>query len=109
MVLILAVESFIATCFPLKKIFISLHQARAMVACGWLVSLTIAILPVVELYLNSQGFNNSMCVLLLCFDRLSSWVIAVIYVINTIISIVNVFLYASIIIAVYGLPPSCLF
>ena len=105
-VLIIAMERYFAMCFPLKDMHISVSSAWSMSLSAWLVAITLSLLPVLSLYFNNLGLNNAMCVTMLSFALLDIWIVAGIYVINTIVIVTTLVLYLGVIKAVRSMQQS---
>ena len=99
-VLIIGMDRFLAMCFPLKNFHVSVKTAWGMIISAWLVTNFISLAPLLNLYLNNMGLNNTMCVTILCFDLLSIWIVASIYVINTTATVMNLVLHLGVVRAV---------
>ena len=97
MVLIIAVERFLAMCFPFKNIHISVNSAWIMIMLQWFAASTVSLAPVLNLYFSTLGLNNAMCVAILCIDLLSPWIVTFIYVTNTIVTVTNLVMYVGVI------------
>ena len=72
-----------------------------MILSAWLISCVLSLTPLLALYFTNQPLNNAMCVTILCFDLLDEWIVIIIYLFNTIITVSNVALNVAVIIAVY--------
>ena len=97
MVCVLSLERFIALCFPMKTFFSKLKLARLTILSGWVLSILIALYPVVITYINQTQLNNALCVILLSFKQLNLWYVLGVFIINTSVSLFNVVMYLSII------------
>ena len=102
-ILIIGIERFIAMCFPLKNIHISVKTAWFIITSAWLAAFIISFAPFLYLYLNNIALNNAMCIIVLLFDRLDLWIVATMYAINTIVTLVSIVLHAGVIRAVHNM------
>ena len=100
MVLIIGVERFLAMCFPMKNIHISVKLAWSMAIFQFFVAITISLTAVLNLYFNNLGLNNAMCVAILCIHVMDTWIVATIYVINTSVTVTNLVLHVGVMRAV---------
>ena len=100
MVLIIAVERFLAMCFPFKNIHMSVNSALITIALQWFAASLVSLPPVLNLYFDNLGLNNAMCVAILCIDLLSPWIVACVYVTNTVVTVTNLVMYVAVIRAV---------
>ena len=100
MVLIMGVEWFLAMCFPLKNIHISVNLAWSTVIFQFFVAMTISLTAVLNLYFNNLGLNNATCVAILCIHVMDTWIVATIYVINISVTVTNLVLHVGVIRAV---------
>ena len=103
MVLIIAVERFLAMCFPFKNIHVSVNSALIVIIFQWFAASTVSLAPVFNLYYNNLELNNAMCVAILCIDLLSPWIVAFIYVTNNIVTVTNLVLHVGVMRAVYNM------
>ena len=104
MVLILGMERFLAVCFPMKNIKISMKAAWTMIISAWLTAIALSITPLLNLYWKNSGLNNAMCITILSFDLLDLWIVATIYTVNTIVTIITLVLHVGVVRAVRNTP-----
>ena len=64
-VLIIGIERFIAMCFPLKNIYISVKTAWIIIILAWLAAFTISFTLFLNLYLSNIDLQNPMCMTVL--------------------------------------------
>ena len=103
MVLIIGVERFLAMCFPLKNIYVSVKSAWIMIMLQWFAASIVSLTPVLNLYFTNLGLNNAMCVAILCTDLLNPWIVVSIYVINTIATVTNLVMHVGVMTAVHNM------
>ena len=103
MVLIIGVERFLAMCFPLKNIYISVKSAWIMIMLQWFAASIVSLTPVLNLYFKNLGLNNAMCVAILCINLLNPWIVVSIYVINTIVTVANLVMHVGVMRAVHNM------
>ena len=101
-IMLMAIERFIALCFPMKFTLSSLKFIRTVTFSGWIVYALIAIVPIMNLIWKQKGLNNSLCVMLLAFEDLNPWYVLFVVIINTAISISNLCMYSAIIFMLRG-------
>ena len=99
-VLIIAVERYLAMCFPLKDMHIPVPAAWSMILSAWLVAIAISLAPDLSLYFNNIALNNAMCVTILSFALLDIWIVGGIFVINTIVIVTTLVFHLGVIKAV---------
>ena len=97
MSLVLSVERVFAVCFPFKQMLRNINKARLLAVGCWLISALVAAAPVIMLYLKSRDFNNNLCIMLISFDQLPMWMILLLFIINTLVPLINVGLNSVII------------
>ena len=102
-VLFIGIDRFLAMCFPLKNIYISVKSAWSMVVFAWVAAITISLIPSLSMYFNNVELNNAMCITILCFDLLALWIVWSIYLINTIATITNLVLHVAIMKAIHNM------
>ena len=102
-VLFIGIERFLAICFPLKNICISVKSAWTMIMFSLVAASAIALTPSLSMYFNNTELNNAMCITILCFDLLNVWIVASIYLINTTATVTKFVLHAAVMKAIYDM------
>ena len=97
MTLILSLERFVALYLPMKISFNRFKFARLAVLIGWIRNAVIATLPIVTAYIHQTRFNNAMCIMMISFEQVHIGYVLTVVILNTIISLCNIFLYSAII------------
>ena len=100
MALVLALERFVAICFPLKDGLVHIKITGIIIVCMWLLGSLISLLPIIDLYIyneEEEGLTNALCVSLVSFSSFSVWLIVLVCSVNTLIIVLNAVLYSSVI------------
>ena len=80
---IIAAERFAKIVFPMKTVF-TMKRSRAVIACTWIVSLFVALIPVVGVSSNSYSIADSRIVCTIDFSSFGSPIPAILTVIMSI-------------------------
>ena len=94
--LLLALERFIATCMPLKSLDGHVYKYRAMIGCGWLHSFLISSAHVIQFYIYQSPLINSLCVMMISVRDVHIAIVRVVCIVNTSVAFLNITLYTLI-------------
>ena len=82
---------------PMKTIFNRITTARLLILSGWIISVVIAVFPVVTSYFYNSRISNALCAVMLSVGQLEFGYALTVLIFNTMICLCNIIMAISII------------